>query len=842
MSSDPFARAAGAPHRRQSVAAFNDTVAEWMRASLDALIGLIEQVVPGMRGSVLLLDDDGITLRHGAAPHLPEAYCRLIDGERIGPEAGSCGTAAFRGERVIVRDIATDPLWAAYRAAAVPFGLAACWATPIFDSEGGLLGTFAMYYDEPRDPTGDDIALTETATLLSANIITRARSARALRARTEAAEELAASVRHHEEELVLSHARLRAALDASATSTWQWNVKTDVVECDEGLYRLFGVDPAEGAGSFDLFVARIHPEDRDGLVAAARRCATEGTDLDEEFRVVWRDGSIHWVVDRGRAIRGEDGRPAHLIGACLDVTERRVREQQFRALAESIPQLAWMADAAGSIYWYNRRWYDYTGTTLEEMRGWGWRAVHHADHVDRVVARIQHSWDTGEAWEDTFPLRGRDGNYRWFLSRAQPIHDADGRIVRWFGTNTDITERHEAERAVRESEAKLRRIADSGIVGVFYWTIAGAITDANAEFRRMLGLSEDAVPAGHVSWRALTPPEWAEVDAVKVAELNEHGVTVNWEKEFVGADGRRVPVLIGAAFLDGSTERGIAICLDITERRRAEAERERLLEREREAREAAESASRIRDEVLAVVAHDLRNPVHTIILSAGMLREIPLDEAQRQHRLAVIQRTAKGMEHLIRDLLDATRIESGTFAVRQGRVHVRALLDETLELFEGPARERRIMLRCEVADGVPPVLGDRDRLEQVLSNLLGNALKFTPAGGQVRLSARAVAADGSTSSRTHGSRKPTGGAVEISVADTGSGIPGDQLAHVFDRFWQADRQGRAGAGLGLSIVRGIVEAHGGDIRVESVVGEGTTFSLTVPVAPPSRAGSPRSSP
>src|SRR5689334_9642782 len=128
-------------------------IADWMSASLTALVGLIEQVVPGMRGSVLLLDDDGVTLHHGAAPSLPEAYCLLIDGERIGPAAGSCGTAAFRRQRVVVRDIATDPLWANYRKAAEPFGLAACWSTPIFDSEDRLLGTFAMYYDAPRDPT-----------------------------------------------------------------------------------------------------------------------------------------------------------------------------------------------------------------------------------------------------------------------------------------------------------------------------------------------------------------------------------------------------------------------------------------------------------------------------------------------------------------------------------------------------------------------------------------------------------------------------------------------------------------------------------------------------------------
>ena len=147
-----------------------------MHASLDSLVRLIERVAPGMRGSVLLLDDDGVTLRHGAAPHLPEAYCRLIDGERIGPVAGSCGTAAYRRERVIVRDIATDPLWANYRAAAEPFGLAACWSTPILDIEGRVLGTFAMYYDEPREPVAADIELTETATQLSANIITRARA------------------------------------------------------------------------------------------------------------------------------------------------------------------------------------------------------------------------------------------------------------------------------------------------------------------------------------------------------------------------------------------------------------------------------------------------------------------------------------------------------------------------------------------------------------------------------------------------------------------------------------------------------------------------------------------
>ncbi len=136
----------------------------------------------------------------------------------------------------------------------------------------------------------------------------------------------------------------------------------------------------------------------------------------------------------------------------VDISQRaaadealRQSEQQFRALADTIPQLAWIMDAEGSIHWYNQRWFDYTGTNLADMQGWGWRSVQHPDEVDRVVARLKHSIETGEPWEDTFPLRGKDGRYRWFLSRMQAIRNENGQIVRWFGTNTDIEDQKHAE-------------------------------------------------------------------------------------------------------------------------------------------------------------------------------------------------------------------------------------------------------------------------------------------------------------------------------------------------------------------------------------------------------------
>lgn len=127
----------------------------------------------------------------------------------------------------------------------------------------------------------------------------------------------------------------------------------------------------------------------------------------------------------------------------------RESDARFHLLADSIPQLAWMANPDGWIFWYNKRWFDYTGTTLEDMEGWGWRKVHHPDHVERVVARVQKSWQTGEPWDDTFPLRGRNGTFRWFLSRALPVHDQHGEVVRWFGTNTDITDIREAAESQR---------------------------------------------------------------------------------------------------------------------------------------------------------------------------------------------------------------------------------------------------------------------------------------------------------------------------------------------------------------------------------------------------------
>lgn len=225
----------------------------------------------------------------------------------------------------------------------------------------------------------------------------------------------------------------------------------------------------------------------------------------------------------------------------------------------------------------------------------------------------------------------------------------------------------------------------------------------------------------------------------------------------------------------------------------------------------AESALAMRDEVLAIVAHDLRAPLNAVQTSAAFLMDVELADADRRRLLAVIRRAASSMNRLIEDLLDVSQMESGAFTVDLQWLDVAALASEVCEQFRPQATEGRRTLECSVEHDVPLVRADRDRLWQVLENLISNALRFTPAGGAVAVR---VARQGSN-------------AVACSVSDTGVGIPPEELPHLFERFWQARRYRRGGAGLGLAIARGVVEAHGAVLTVESEPGRGSTFSFVL---------------
>lgn len=235
--------------------------------------------------------------------------------------------------------------------------------------------------------------------------------------------------------------------------------------------------------------------------------------------------------------------------------------------------------------------------------------------------------------------------------------------------------------------------------------------------------------------------------------------------------------------------------------------------------EAEKRATRARDEVLGIVAHDVRSPLHLILLSAQLLqRRLPKDEDGKcQQYLNNITRAVDRAERLIRDLLDVSCMEAGALTLAREVMTTKPVIVGVLSSLQVLAAEASIELRVEIDDGLPEIWADRDRLLQVLENLIGNAIKFTPQGGCITIAAARATQE-----------------VQFLVEDTGPGIPEDSLPHVFDRFWQAERGARHGAGLGLPICKCIVEAHGGRIWVESTLGHGTHFFFTIPTAESTR--------
>jgi PAS domain S-box-containing protein len=355
------------------------------------------------------------------------------------------------------------------------------------------------------------------------------------------------------------------------------------------------------------------------------------------------------------------------------------------------------------------------------------------------------------------------------------------------------TERRRSERAVRESEARLQALIEASPLGIDVMDLEGNPVFYNPKCEELHGIGLDA--ASGKGWEDAVHPEDRErVDASWYAAASK-GQPWSDTYRFLHPDGKVVWVSGRAApmRIDGQLVGFVGTLEDITA--------------EREARERAEHAIRIRDELLAVVAHDLRSPLNTITLT---VRALLADSRGEQSRaLEMVRRSADTMERLISDLLDLS-LRSGRFNVQRSRLDLDALCHETIELFGAEARSRGIALSCRIDSGLPTVRGDPHRLAQLLSNLIGNALKFTEPPGEVGIRARRCD-DG----------------VQISVEDNGPGIRREHLPHLFEPHWQGAGSA-SGTGLGLSIARSIVEAHGGRIWADSTPGEGTTVHFVLP--------------
>lgn len=525
-----------------------------------------------------------------------------------------------------------------------------------------------------------------------------------------------------------------------------------------------------------------------------------------------------------------------VAGRCRESIERgRVTneleegEYLFRALANSIANLAWMARPDGWIYWYNDQWYAYTGTTPAEMEGWGWERVHDPSELPTVKERWQHSIAAGTPFEMVFPLRGRDGQFRRFLTRVNPVRDSRGEVAHWFGTNTDVeTERRatEADAVLREREQLARQDAELQkrlLHSLFMQapTLIALLKGpdhvvelANPPICQVWGRPEEQIrnrPLFEVS-----PELRDQVFSSLLADVYRTGIPYAGTETPAQLDrggGATETVYFNFVYspfrnLEGEIEGIFVIASDVTEQVLARNQVNAL-------REAAEAANRAKDEFLAMLGHELRNPLSPI-LTALQLMKLRGSEGSERER-TVIERQVNHLTRLVDDLLDVSRIARGRVELKEELVELALVVAKAIEMASPLLEQRSHSLAVDVARHGLTVRGDPTRLSQVVSNLLTNAAKYTPPGGQIRV---------------HGEQNER--EIVLRVTDTGIGIAPEVLPRVFDLFVQDSQaidRSQGGLGLGLTIVRNLVERHGGSVSAHSDgPGRGSEFVVRLPRA------------
>lgn len=664
-----------------------------------------------------------------------------------------------------------------------------------------------------------------------------------------------------------------------------------ILSWNAGAERLFGYSKTEAVGrSILLIIPSDRVDEEHKILNRLRR--GERIDHFETVRVHKNGAPLHVSLSVS-PIYDATGNVVGASKIARDITKQkradeaiRRSEKELQALANTIPQLAWMANPDGDIFWYNQRWYDYTGTTFEEMQGWGWQSVHDPQILPMVLERWKHCIATGEPFEMEFPLRGVDGAYRWFLTRVNPLYDEENRVTRWFGTNTDIDHAKRTERELREQARTLELLNETGtVVGstLELQKLLQAVTDiatqlSGAQFGAFFHNSTDESGDSYLLYTLSGAPREAFEKFGSPRATPLFGPTFNGEgpirSDDITQDPRygqmaphhgmpegHLPVrsylaapvvsrsgeVIGGLFF-GHSEAGVfnerteriiggvasqaAVAIDnarlYENLKRAADERAELLEAERAARSEAERANIIKDEFLATLSHELRTPLSAILGWSQLLATGQIPKEDVAQGLESIERNARAQTQLIEDLLDMSRIISGKLRLDVQWTDISSVVDQTVESVRPTADAKQIRLR-KILDPHPgPVSGDPTRLQQVFWNLLTNAIKFTPKGGTVDVLLQRV--------NSH---------LEVTFHDSGIGIKPEVLPYVFERFRQADSSTTrtfGGLGLGLSIVKNLVELHGGTVRaLSSGEDQGSTFVVSLPIAPV-RDGEPREHP
>lgn len=594
--------------------------------------------------------------------------------------------------------------------------------------------------------------------------------------------------------------RFEFATQAGQIGYWFCDLPFDKLIWDARAKEHFWLPP-DAEVDIGLFYQRLHPDDHERTTLAMEKAMTEHTLYDIEYRTIAPDGRQKWIRATGRTAYDDAGTPIRFDGITRDVTdlktaeaELRDRQRELLTFVDSIAPLAWIANADGYITWYNRRWYDYTGTTPEQMEGWGWQSVHDPAMLPAVMERWTQSIRTGKAFEMVFPLRGADGRLRSFLTRIIPVRNDRGEVIRWFGTNTEIDELERTRLELERSEQRVRLALRS--VDVILYT-----TDRDLRYTWMYSSHPAYPPEKMLGVRDIDvePEMLREVNKFKQSVLDS-GQPDRREFCYI-IDGSPQYFLTNAEPLrdPSGAVTGLAVAaLNVTQMRLAE-----------NALRRAEKLAVV-GRLAASIAHEINNPLESVVSLLYVARTMAKDPELLGY-LDTAEQELYRVSHVVTQSLRFNRQSTAADSVL-----LSSIIESALALYRGRLSSSSVELVTRFRDS-QPLLCLPNELRQVFANLIGNAFEATRTGKIVL--------------RTRPANHPRTGdpGVRCTIADTGIGIPAAVLDHIFEPF--ITTKGELGTGLGLWVSAGILKRHHATVRVRSTTrpgGSGTVFTLFFP--------------